>query len=201
MINSPLDARACANALARIATDTGQPEALSALAHALGEIALLEGNSVQAVLQFNQGLELLNGIEIPYCHALTEFRAGVACAAASDKPAAIEHLSNAYRTARKFGAPPLATMIANALASLGEPVSQRLGERAGTRFHHHDLTRRQLEILRLVAQGQTTPEIARQLFLSPRTVEMHVGNILAAFDSHSRTEAVRKATELGLLTP
>ncbi|KPV50954.1 hypothetical protein SE17_23970, partial [Kouleothrix aurantiaca] len=55
------------------------------------------------------------------------------------------------------------------------------------------------EILRLVAQGQTNAEIAHALVLSPRTVEMHVANILATLDSRSRAEAVRRATELGLL--
>jgi len=50
--NADADARACANALARIASATGQPEALSALAQALGEIALLDGDPQQAVQQF-----------------------------------------------------------------------------------------------------------------------------------------------------
>ena len=42
-------------------------------------------------------------------------------------------------------------------------------------------------------------QIARALVVSPRTVEMHVANILAALDSRTRAEAVRRATELGLL--
>jgi DNA-binding NarL/FixJ family response regulator len=61
------------------------------------------------------------------------------------------------------------------------------------------LTRRQLEILQLVAQGRTNQEIAAALSVSPRTVEMHVGDILARLDCHTRTEAVRKAGELSLL--
>ena len=52
---------------------------------------------------------------------------------------------------------------------------------------------------RLVAAGQTNREIARGLFLSPRTVDMHVRNILAKFGCRSRVEATRKAAELGLL--
>jgi DNA-binding CsgD family transcriptional regulator len=40
---------------------------------------------------------------------------------------------------------------------------------------------------------------ARPLVLNPGTVEMHVGNILAALDSRSRAEVVRRATEPGLL--
>jgi len=126
-------------------------------------------------------------------------RAGIACAAANQREAAVAHLTNAYRTARKLGARPLATRIAQALEALGEPVVERLGLGAAGRFRSGDLTRRQREILQLVAQGQTNAEIARTLVLSPRTVEMHVANILAILDSRSRAEAVRRATELGLL--
>ncbi len=50
-----------------------------------------------------------------------------------------------------------------------------------------------------MALGQTNAKIARALVLSPRTVEMHVANILAILDSRLRAEAVRRAAELGLL--
>ena len=193
------EARACANALARIASATGQPEALSALAHALGEIALLDGDPQQAVQQFRQALDLLRDVTVPYCHASTQLRAGLAYVAAGQRDAAIANLANAYRTARKLGARPLSTRIAQALESLGEPIVERLGQGAASRFRTGDLTRRQREILQLVAQGQTNAEIARALVLSPRTVEMHVANILATLDSRSRAEAVRRAAEMGLL--
>jgi DNA-binding CsgD family transcriptional regulator len=193
--NADAGARACANALARIAGATGQPEALSALAHALGEMALLDGDPPQAVQQFRQALDLLRDVAVPYCHAGTQWRAGIACAAANERDAAADHLANAYRTARKLGARPLATRIAQDLEALGV----RLGPGAAGRLHSGDLTRRQREILQRVALGETNAEIARSLVLSPRTVEMHVANILATLDSRSRADAVRRATELGLL--
>jgi DNA-binding CsgD family transcriptional regulator len=51
----------------------------------------------------------------------------------------------------------------------------------------------------MVATGRTNREIARKLFLSPRTVDMHV-SILTKLDGRSRTDAVRRASELRLLT-
>ena len=61
------------------------------------------------------------------------------------------------------------------------------------------LSRREVEAVRLVAMGHTNREIARELFLSPRTVEMHVGSILVKLGCRSRADAARRASELGPL--
>jgi DNA-binding NarL/FixJ family response regulator len=51
-----------------------------------------------------------------------------------------------------------------------------------------------------VVLGQTNREIGQELFLSARTVEMHVGNALAKLDCRTRTEVAHKAEQLGLLS-
>jgi pimeloyl-ACP methyl ester carboxylesterase/DNA-binding CsgD family transcriptional regulator len=61
------------------------------------------------------------------------------------------------------------------------------------------LTSRQLDVLRGIARGLTDKEIARELSLSPRTVEMHVARVLAALECANRAQAVGKAKGLGLL--
>jgi pimeloyl-ACP methyl ester carboxylesterase/DNA-binding CsgD family transcriptional regulator len=61
------------------------------------------------------------------------------------------------------------------------------------------LTSRRLEVLRGVARGLTDKEIAHELSLSPRTVEMHVARILAVLACANRAQAVGKAKGLGLL--
>jgi pimeloyl-ACP methyl ester carboxylesterase/DNA-binding CsgD family transcriptional regulator len=61
------------------------------------------------------------------------------------------------------------------------------------------LTSRQLEVLRGVARGLSDKEIARELSLSPRTVEMHVARVLAALACANRAQAVGKAKGLGIL--
>lgn len=61
------------------------------------------------------------------------------------------------------------------------------------------LTPRELEVLRLVANGLPNKTIAHQLDISEHTVKFHVGSILTKLDAASRTEAVTVATRRGLL--
>ena len=60
------EARACADALARIAAHTGHPDARAALAHALGETALLDDDAETAAEQLGRALELQATLEIPF---------------------------------------------------------------------------------------------------------------------------------------
>ncbi len=61
------------------------------------------------------------------------------------------------------------------------------------------LSERELEVLRLMAQGATNGEIAEQLVITVGTVKSHINHILGKLDSHNRTEAVARARGLGLL--
>ena len=62
-----------------------------------------------------------------------------------------------------------------------------------------DLTRREREILALLAQRLTNPEIAEQLSISPRTVQQHLTNLYAKLNVASRAAATRFAFENGLV--
>ena len=61
------------------------------------------------------------------------------------------------------------------------------------------LSAREMEVLRLMAQGARNQEIADALFITVRTVKAHVSRILAKMGVQSRTQAVAKARQLGLL--
>ncbi len=61
------------------------------------------------------------------------------------------------------------------------------------------LTPRELEVLRLVAQGLSNPAIAQELFLSAATVKTHLLRTFEKLEVNDRTRAVTKAMELGLL--
>lgn len=188
----------CADGLARAADATGTAEALAAVAHALGEGALLEGDTLRASAQFERALELLTGAVVPAEIAETQLRAGTALAAAGDRDRAVERLVNAYHTARSLRARPLVATAVGELQKLGEDVERRLG-RAARGADRSGLTPREREVLGLLATGITNREIADRLFLSPRTVDMHVRNLLEKLQCRTRTEAVRRAEELSLV--
>lgn len=61
------------------------------------------------------------------------------------------------------------------------------------------LTKRQLEVLRLLAEGRSTAEIATELGLSQATVRNYVANLLAALGVHTRLQAVLAARRAGLI--
>jgi ATP/maltotriose-dependent transcriptional regulator MalT len=65
----------------------------------------------------------------------------------------------------------------------------------------HSLTKRELEVLCLLAQGQTNQEIAQSLFVSTLTVKTHVHHIIGKLGVSDRTQAAVRAVELGLLAP
>ena len=192
---------ACADATAAWASRFAGADTLAALAHVLGEVALVEREAASAADQFGQALERLAEIEAPFEYALTRARSGTALMASGERELGLERLTGAYHTFRKLGARPFANRTAADLEAVGERVDERLGRRAARDLQQGGLTRRELEILRLVAVGRTNREIAHQLFLSPRTVDMHVRNMLAKLGCRSRTEATGRAHQLGLLEP
>jgi DNA-binding NarL/FixJ family response regulator len=108
---------------------------------------------------------------------------------ASGQPAeAREVADQAREAARQLGAEPLVAALRHA----GETRARE--GRADLR-----LTSRETEILGLVAQGRSNGEIARQLFISTKTVSVHVSNILAKLGAGGRTEAAAIARRDRLL--
>jgi DNA-binding NarL/FixJ family response regulator len=192
-------ARSCAAALAQVAEDAGHSEAMSALSHALGEMAFLDGAAEQAAGHFTRALILLHGVDAPIDRAESERRAAAALIMLDRREEAIEHLISAHRTLRRLGARPLLERVNASLAELGERAERRLSRRALAQAANGSLSRREIEVVRLVAMGYTSREIARELFLSPRTVESHVSSVLLKLDCRSRADAARRASELGLL--
>ena len=87
-----------------------------------------------------------------------------------------------------------------AVADLAGLVLKGHGDRPEPRTtDHHTLTPRELDVLRLLAQGKSDREIADTLFIGTRTVETHVSNLIAKLGVHNRTEATARAMQTGLI--
>ena len=66
------------------------------------------------------------------------------------------------------------------------------------RLRHGQLTRREVEILRLLAVGRTDIEIASELFISPKTASVHVSNVKSKLGVATRVDAALAARDMGL---
>lgn len=61
------------------------------------------------------------------------------------------------------------------------------------------ISKREYEVLELIARGHTNQEIAELLFVSPNTVKTHLANIFAKLDVNRRTQAIQRAKDLNIL--
>jgi DNA-binding CsgD family transcriptional regulator len=101
-----------------------------------------------------------------------------------------EDLRKAFAELEDLGMRAAAAQVAQKLRDLGARAVPR-GRRASTRAHPAGLTAREAEIVALLGEGLRNADIARRLFISPKTVDHHVSAILGKLGVRSRAEAAR----------
>lgn len=135
-----------------------------------------------------------DGLGRPYRATDARLRAAEEMLAAGNRTEVQRLLRTASESAESLGAQALSAEIAllarSARIDLGVP-SAAAGPALG-------LTERETEVLRLVADGRSNKEIAGELFISAKTVSVHVSNVLAKFGVRTRGEAAATAHRLGL---
>ncbi|MEP6469622.1 MAG: response regulator transcription factor [Chloroflexota bacterium] len=118
---------------------------------------------------------------------------------AGDKKSAADALSEAIAIGTRLGAAPLVD-AAEAVARRGRIDVRRDRDREQPAHQRrHGLTAREVEVLQLVAEGRSNDQIAKELFISPKTASVHVSHILTKLNVASRSEATTAAHRLGLL--
>jgi DNA-binding CsgD family transcriptional regulator len=145
-----------------------------------GAVALARGQVATALAELRLAFVDWLELDVPYEVARTRVLLAEAYHAVGDADAAARERSAARACFERLGA------VADQRA-LGETVASP-----------HDLTAREVDVLELVAAGLTNPQIAASLYISRKTAEHHVSNILGKLGVSSRAEAAAAAVRLGL---
>ncbi|WP_275408893.1 helix-turn-helix transcriptional regulator [Sphaerimonospora thailandensis] len=138
----------------------------------------------------------------PYVQAEALLHAAAGSAGAGDREGAADRLREAHPVAMSLRATPLVTRIETLARRVGTPLDDdpvRQAAASAQPVASATLTRRELEVLRLVAAGRGNRDIAAELFISAKTVSVHVSNILPKLGVSTRAEAAAAAHRLSLL--
>lgn len=84
---------------------------------------------------------------------------------------------------------------------LVQDVIVKRSTKAGSTRPANILSRRELQVLRLVARGYTSAEIAKQIFVGVKTIETYRSRLAEKLGLRTRSEVIRFAVQMGLLTP
>lgn len=181
-------ARQLARQAQRLAGDPAQPLALLAAHRFVGQLDIEAGRYAEAELHLQEALALADACAAPFERALT--------------------LLNLAELRVATGTIDEARVLADEVRSICEPLGARptlarvdaLLEQLDTTAARHPagLTDREVDVLRLIAQGLTDAEVAEQLFIARRTVNTHLTSIYTKLGVSSRAAATRFAVEHGL---
>jgi DNA-binding CsgD family transcriptional regulator len=179
-------AHAAADELVQVANDLGGPLLGAMAAHAQGAVLLGEGDARAALQALRHAWTAWQELEVPYEAARVRVLIGLACRQLGDQDGAAMEFDAARWVFRQLDAAP---DLARVGALTRKPVTRAAG----------GLTGRELQVLGLVAAGQTNRSIAAELFLSERTVERHMSNILTKLGVPSRAAATAYAYQHQLI--
>ena len=178
-------ARAAADELAEIAAELETPLLRAVAAHATGAVLIAEGHPRAALAALRNAWAAWQELGAPYETGRARALVGLVYRALDDEDTAAMELDAARQLFAQLGAVPDLTRLDGYTGK--RPVAEPSG-----------LSPREVEVLRLVAAGKTNHAIATELFLSDKTVERHVSNILTKLDVSSRTAAAAYAFERGI---
>lgn len=145
-------------------------------------MALTAGDARAALTALRRAWHAWEELKAPYAIARVRELVGLACRALGDDDAAALELEAARGIFVQLGAAPDLVRV------------ESLARRAAS-GDSHGLTPRELQVLRLVASGETNKAIAAELVLSERTVDRHVSNIFSKLRVSTRAAATAYAYE------
>jgi DNA-binding NarL/FixJ family response regulator len=112
--------------------------------------------------------------------------------------AALRHGATAF-ILKRIESGDLAAAIRQAMDGVVYEPFGVVGEAVDDRLEESGVSKRELAILKLVADGKSNKQIAAELFLAVQTIKFHLSSVYRKLDSRTRTEAIREAYRRGLL--
>lgn len=178
------------------ASDPDLPVTMFAARMATATLDLVDGRYHEAAKAAEGAAVEADRVGQPVGVARAHLLAGRARGRMGDRDEAVAVLEKAYGGFREAGAIGLAAETASELRGLGVRARfRRIAPETDTMDRTGVLSARELEIAELVAEGMGNQELARQLFLSPRTIESHLSRIFRKLGVHSRHEVGQAVRE------
>ncbi|WP_272894711.1 AAA family ATPase [Nonomuraea sp. MG754425] len=183
------------------AAQVSEPDRAAAVRRQAAEVAaelraigpVVEAYRLSYLGDFDASAAAWKRLKRPHNQAKALLKAAGVAARDGDREGAAARLKEGLPLARALRAAPLVEEI--------ETLSRRVGGGLQPAQEPSELlTPRELEVLRLVTQGRTNRDIAAELFISAKTVSVHVSNILAKLGVTTRGEAAAAAHRLALLS-
>jgi DNA-binding CsgD family transcriptional regulator len=183
------DHQAAKQALARLereAATANRSWALAAAARCRGMLA----PSHQCEQHFARALALHDQTPTPFERARTQLCLGERLRRAGERRRARQQLTEALQTFQRLGAQPWVAQAEAELSTVGA-TQMRAAEAYAARPPHQLLTAQELQVAIAVGEGKTNKQAAAALFLSPKTIEFHLGHIYRKLGIHTRTQLAR----------
>ncbi len=184
-----------ANALEELAQVTESRMLRAEAALARGRVAAARLDPEAAVASLEEARSQLHPHERPVLAGIAALELAQVLGDLGDRGGAADHARAALAIFHRLGAAPLIDRTTALLRSLG--VRPRWVE--GPTEAVAGLSNRERQVLALLREGLTNPEIGERLFISAKTAEHHVGRVLAKLGVRSRTEAAAVATAAALI--
>jgi DNA-binding CsgD family transcriptional regulator len=180
-----------------VATNSRCPLVLAARTASVAEISRMTG--VEEVASWSAAEQSWERLGDRYLAAYARWRGAEASFADGERERAEDLSRQAFSTSSGIGAAPLAEAIAAfALRARLELSALPAGTTSDRAVERLGLTARELEVLRLLANGRTNREIATELVISDKTASVHVSHILSKLGVRNRVEAASLAHSLGV---
>jgi DNA-binding CsgD family transcriptional regulator len=177
-------ARTAADELAGIAAELDSVYLDALAAHGLGAVLLAEDDPKAALSTLRAAQRSWRDLKAPHPEACVRLLIGIACRALGDGASARLEFEASQGALEELSA---------------VPDLVRLAQITGSSRHPGPLSRRESEVLQLVAAGKSNRVIADELFISEKTVARHLNNIFTKLQLSSRSEATAYAFKHGLV--